>query len=87
MTAPKKNLKDVKGPVLPKKDVMDEASEKHVYPQDSGKYNIKLDKKEGWYERALDKHGMEIEYVPLPKDLPPSVRKRMEEQRKKKKGK
>lgn len=85
MTAPKKNLKDVKGPVLPKKDVMDEASEKHVYPQQhKGQYNVKV-YDDGFYDAAVDKHGGEIEYVPLPRDLPPSVRKRMDEERKKKK--
>lgn len=73
MTAPKK----LSRPVLPKtrEVLMDEPAREHAYPKDSGKYNIHVDK-DGFFERGLDKHDMEIEYVPLPRDLPPSMRKK-----------
>jgi hypothetical protein len=82
MTAPKKKLAD--GPVLPKKNQMEKEAEKHVYPKNDGEYNIHMDEK-GFFERDVDRDGIEIEYVPLPKDLPPSVRKRLEAERKGKK--
>ena len=47
---------------------MEAEAEKHIYPKDSGKYNIKVDE-EGFYERGLDENDIEIEYVPLPRDM------------------
>lgn len=68
-------------PVIPVKGVLREASEPYVYPKSSGKYNIHAD--DGFYDRGLDEHGMEIEYIPLPGDLPPSLRKRAKEKKNK----